>query len=484
MAESSDRSGRKSSPDKGAATKSSLSKIKSGAFSRGFAIARVTLTAGARAATHSVGNLFSSEDEKADRLKSLIYSQIGALTEELGQLKGSLMKVGQMLSMVGEQLLPPEANALLKSLQSQSPPLAWPEIHKVLKRQLGAEKLAELEIEPEPIASASLGQVHRARRKSDGRVLAIKIQYPGVDEAVESDLRTLRRLMSLSKLIPNGPSTDQLFKEVQQMLHQEVDYRRELETTLEFRQLIGSDPRYRVAEPFPEYCSGRVLTTSFEEGVSPDHPDVAALPQERRDRLAEAFLDLYFKELFVWGKMQTDPHFGNYRVRIGKAGEPDQLVLLDFGAVRKFPQSFLSAYHQMVRGGFERDQSVLVHAATRLGFLKEEDEPEYQEKFAGLCFLITEPFFDSRHGKDGGVPVALELFDAEGRYDWGKSDLPKRVLKRGADFAWSVKEKMRTPPREVVFLDRKMGGVFIFVSALKARINARELLARYLGSIS
>src|SRR5262245_14168560 len=134
-------------------SKSRLSKIKSGVFSRGFALAKMTANAGAKAAAPAVGTICASEDERSERCQQLIASQMKVLAKELGQLKGSVMKIGQMLSMYGEHFLPAEANAILKSLQSQSPPLAWPAIEKQLKRHIAPERLAELEIETDPVAS-------------------------------------------------------------------------------------------------------------------------------------------------------------------------------------------------------------------------------------------------------------------------------------------------------------------------------------------
>lgn len=439
-----------------------LTKIKEGAFSRGFALARVSMSAGAKAASHAVGTLFTAEEDKPEKLKALVLSQIDLLTRELGELKGSVMKVGQMLSMYGEHFLPPEANALLKSLQSQSPPLEWSAIEKVLKRQLTPEQLAMVEIEHEPLASASMGQVHLARRKSDGRLLAMKIQYPGVDQAIEGDLKALRSMLSMAKLLPRGPNYDELFKEVRTMLRQEVDYARELALTDEFRKALSDDPRYIVPETVPELSTKRVMTTTFEEGIPVDSAEVLGLSQERRNALGATALELYFRELFKLKMMQTDPHFGNYRVRLGKDGAPDRLVLFDFGAVRKFPQAFLKPYYQMVGGAYRGDREELWAGARELGFILEGDPQALLDHFADLCFLIVEPF-------------------GEGLYDWGATDLPKRVTAKGAQMVWGF--KLRTPPREVVFLDRKMGGIFIFLSVLKVRLNARELLDRYIPSL-
>ena len=456
-----------------------LKKIKSGVFSRGFALARVSVSSGVKVASHAVGSFFAEDADQATRLKELLISQVGLLSRELGQLKGSVMKVGQMLSMYGEHFLPPEANQLLKSLQSQSPPLEWKVIEKVIQRQLPLARLKELDIDSTPLASASLGQVHRAVRKSDGRQFAMKIQYPGVDQAIEGDLKALRSLLTFSKLIPKGPQFDELFKEVRFMLRQEVDYRKEFETTLEFRNLLASDPRYRVPEPIAEYSTARILTTSFEEGVAVDSTEVLSLSQERRDALGVLALNLYFRELFEFAAVQTDPHFGNYKVRLGQNGEPDQLVLLDFGAVRKLPQKFLKAYVEMVKGAHLRDVDRMVRAATQLGFLQGGDSDELKSSFVELCQMISEPFFPPARGaeKEG---VGDSFFDENGAYCWEKTDLPQRVAKKGTQLALLF--KFRAPPREVVFLDRKLGGMFIFLSVLRVRIQSQDVVRPYLES--
>jgi predicted unusual protein kinase regulating ubiquinone biosynthesis (AarF/ABC1/UbiB family) len=435
-----------------------LSKIKSGALSRGISLAKMSLNVGAKAAGHAIGGVFSGT-EKDERLKTLLMSQLKVLSTELGQLKGSVMKVGQMLSVVGEYFLPPEANELLKSLQNQSPPLAWPEIEKVLKRELGKQSLSELEISQEPIASASLGQVHRAVRKSDGAVIALKIQYPGVDKAIEGDIKVLKYVLSVTNLIPKGPKYEQIFEEVKTMLHQEVDYVQEMKTTQEFIELLKEYPQYIIPTPFPEYSTRRVLATSFEEGIAIDSAEAKDFSQERRDKLAVNVLRLYFMEIFCFNAMQTDPHFGNYRVRVGKTPEEDKLILFDFGAVRKFPKKFISHYRELVQSSLNQERERIAKAATDLKFIHDDDTPEMIEEFVNLCLLIIEPF-------RGGV------------YSWGETDLPNRVGVSASKLAISF--RLRPPPREIVFLDRKMAGVFIFLSVLKAKVDARALLESYL----
>jgi predicted unusual protein kinase regulating ubiquinone biosynthesis (AarF/ABC1/UbiB family) len=316
-----------------------------------------------------------------------------------------------------------------------------------------------------PHASASLGQVHRATLNETGEQIAIKIQYPGVDRAIDSDLSALRRILSLARILPKIDRYDELFAEVREMLKQEVDYTREATFTAEFASRVQEDPRYRVARVFSRYSSQRVISTEFLEGVGVDSPEVKALSQERRDRLGKAFFELYIQELFDFRIMQTDPHFGNYRVQIDPAGLNDRLVLLDFGAMRDIPLAFVDSYRVMVRGALHRSRVELEAGALALGFTQSDDPEELKDAFAELCFMFGEPFRDPQ-------------------YDWRSSDLPKRVIAAGSKLAFFPKFSLRAPPREIVFLDRKLGGVFIFLSVLEVKTDLRPSIVRAVGEKS
>ena len=419
--------------------------------------------------------MFAGDKEKQEKWQQFLTSQAKVFSRELGELKGSLMKAGQMISMYGELFLPPEANEFLKTLQSQSPPLAYSEIEKILKAQLGDEKLVLLEIDPASIGSASLGQVHRAKIKSTGEWLAIKVQYPGVETAIESDLKAMRSFMKMLNFLPGELQTDVLFTEVKDMLKQEVQYKLEAQQTKRYRELFGNDPRYVIPTVYDQFCAEKVITTSFEKGLSPDDPLVKNLSQERRNKLGMNYLDLYFSELFKHAYVQTDPHLGNYKVRLNPNGE-DQLVLLDFGAVREYGADFMKAYRRMVKAALLRNNQALENAALDLKFIDGKDAAELKDLFVKFCLMTVEPFLDPQ---DNHVPK--ELMDADGMYDWKKSDLPKRLtdvlMKLIKNFP------LRTPPRELVFLDRKTGGVFVFLSVLGVKIRAREMMLKYLEPV-
>lgn len=437
--------------------KKELKKLKTGVFGRTLSIAKLGIQASVKAAGHAVENAFGEEAAKELRKKTQLMEQALLLTKELGELKGSLMKAGQMLSVYGEHFLPPEANQILKTLQGNSPPVEWPEMEKILIRQLGKERLAQLQIDPEAIGAASLGQVHKAQWKK--KEIVLKIQYPGVDRAIDGDIKALRRILSLSEWLPKLPATDELFAEVKFMLKQELDYERERTMLDFFGEQLKKDPRYILPKSVPEFSSKRVLAMSFEEGVAVDSEEVKNLSQARRNALAESILDLYFRELFVWRKVQTDPHFGNYRIRLSK--EQDQIVLFDYGAVREVDEKFMVPYTEMLSGLFHQSRPRFEEAALKLGILQKDDPQELRDLFYDLCAAIVEPF------------------QSEEPFAWKHNDLPKRVSK----ITWDIFKRfpLRAPPREVVFLDRKMAGMFTFLAVLDAKINARKILAPYMN---
>lgn len=443
-------------------------KLKTGAFDRNFAMARMGVVAGTQMAGHSMRNLFRSKQARAASDRAFYVEQAEYLADELGRLKGSVMKVGQMLSVYGQYFMPPEVIEVLQSLQDDSPAVAWEELEPVLVQRLGSERLADLEIDSEPLAAASLGQVHRARRRSDGRELCIKIQYPGVAEAINSDINTLTRLVRLARLVPRGVELNAVMHEVREMIYREVDYVHELRMTREYAERLADDDRFVVPEVFPEYSTDMVLTTSYEAGAHVRSEAVTSLPQQRRNRLGQNALELFFAEFFDWGRVQTDPHFGNYRVRLSEDGQ-DQLVLLDFGAVREFEPAFRESYLDIVSGAWRGDADQIIKGAVGIGLLRPDSPQSVFDNFADVGFLMIEPFAESPPGR---------LLTEDGAYRWGESDLPWRVstaMSRAAISRW-----FRIPPREIVFLHRRLGGVFVLLMVLAAEIHGRPLLERNL----
>ncbi|NCN95267.1 MAG: AarF/ABC1/UbiB kinase family protein [Bdellovibrionales bacterium] len=449
-----------------------LDRIKSNGLSRGLSLLKASIKAGSLAAKQ-LTNPNQTPEEKA----AYILRQVKGFTDEIGQLKGSAMKVGQLLSTYGEHFLPPEANRVLKSLQQKSPPVAWPIIEKQILNELGS-KAKELEIDQVPMASASIGQVHKAQIKSTGQWIALKVQYPGVDKAIDSDLKLLKLMLSTLNLLPKGAKMDQIFDEVREMLQQEMDYRKELGFTEYFLEALKNDDRYVVPKTYNDFCTSRIMATEFIDGTEVDSEEVAQISIERRNALGRNYLELYLNELTKYKKVQTDPHFGNYRILLDQKGLDgsfkDKIVLFDFGAIRTVPEKFLTSYKKLMQAGLSRDGSLILEAGRDLNLLLDEDPETLNQKYVDLCLLITEPF-----SLPDWESVPENLMSEDGSYDWANSDLPKRVAKKGSEIAFNF--KLRSPPRETVFLDRKLGGVFIFLKVLGCKLETRSLLKKYLN---
>lgn len=446
-------------------SKPSLKKLRSTVLSRGFSLSKMTLKAGALTAKENLQKWMNSES--AEKIKNqVLIKQAQIVAKELGELKGSIMKVGQQLSVYGEHFLPPEAIEVLKSLQSNSPPVDWSIMEKTLKKELASELYNQLQIETKALASASLGQVYKALWKNQD--IAIKIQYPNLAEVIDADLRALKKILGLISFIPRDGNLDNLFVEVKSMLLQELDYRQEAIALDHILRLLKDDSSYVVPRPIQELSTQHVLSMSYEASSRIDSVEVQRLPQEARDHLATKFLELYFRELFEFSFVQTDPHLGNYGVRISQGHFP-QLVLYDYGAVKKIPSDFFNAYKKIIMGSIQQDRTTLLDGAMSLGLIKENDPTDLVNRYINLCYMFTEPFWQGDY-KSNSCPKG---FDSLGRYDYAGSDLPRRIAAAGKEIVFQF--KLRTPPKELLFLDRKMGGTFTFLSSLAAKINGRAI---------
>lgn len=432
-----------------------LTRLRTRPMERNWAMTRMGVATGMRAAGHVFGNLFRDEASRTEHDKSFFVDEARRFVREMGQLKGSVMKAGQMLSLYGQYFMPPEAVEILASLQDDTDHVGWSVVGPVVNRSLGQAELAELDIQRVPIAAASLGQAHEATVKSSGEKLCMKVRYPGVDEAIDSDIRTIARLLTLSRLVPRDLSLDPVFTEVREMLHREVDYVHERELLQRFVALLENDSRFIVPRPYPRYCSADVLTMSFETGESLKSSRVRELSQARRNRLGEALLWLFLQEFFVWQLVQTDPHFGNYRLRLDDENEEDRWVLLDFGATRSFPDEFVREYARIVRGALNQDRDEVIRGAVGIKLMRAHFPDAVLDGFYNLTRLIVEPF-------------------TAGSYDWGASDLPARVSQTIARSA--LTRHFKIPPREIVFLHRRLAGVFITMAWLDVQLDGRPLL--------
>lgn len=447
-----------------------LKNLKTSSIDRRFSIAKASFLAGTRWATSNATSFFSSDEEKERKRKKVLAEQANYLVTEIGKLKGSIVKIGQMMALYGEHFLPKEVTDALNTLNNQTIAVDWHVISPYIEKQLGI-KVNDLLINPDPIGTASLAQVHQATLKSTGEKVVLKVQYPGVADAIDSDMNLFKQMLRLTHLLPQTREFDQWFEEVREMMHREVDYALEAETTKRFSNYLKDDNRYIVPKIKDEYCTNQVLCMSYESGVPVNSLAVLSLSEQRRNKIGEASLEIAIKELFVWGEMQTDPNFGNYLVRLSENDDGiDQIVLLDFGAIRQFDETLLTMAHDLIHAGYKHDLDEMVKAMHGYPFF-DQIPKDIRPDMAKVFLLATEPFSSLSNNPD--IPV--DVMSESNQYDWKKSQLHQRVMQQASKSMAS--RYFSIPPKEFMFISRKFIGAYTFMTVIGAKTDIRKSLS-------
>ncbi|EKF74465.1 hypothetical protein A11A3_08590 [Alcanivorax hongdengensis A-11-3] len=291
----------------------------------------MTTSIATRVAGHQVKSLFQSADASAasrDKLMEHIGREVAAT---LGEMKGAVMKVGQIASQM-QDILPAQISEQLKVLQNASAPMPFHVIRRQLEKELGGE-LDSLfrEFEQTPFAAASIGQVHRAVTP-DGDTVVVKVQYPAVKESIDSDMKHLRRILRLGSLLKvDEQALEAVFREIRNQLQEELDYRQEAGNLAHFREFHQHQPWLIIPRVYDDLSSEKVLTLSLEEGTPLDQVDDAhGFDQQTRNQLGERLFDALGEQIFALRAVHCDPHPGNFAFR------PDgTIVMYDFGAVKR-----------------------------------------------------------------------------------------------------------------------------------------------------
>jgi predicted unusual protein kinase regulating ubiquinone biosynthesis (AarF/ABC1/UbiB family) len=332
---------------------------------RNAAMASVGARAGGQYALHRARRAFASAERQAELDARFELQTAEAITEALGNMKGALMKLGQMASYL-DQGLPEPVREALAQLQSDAPPMSAALAAQVVSEELGAapEELF-LEWDPQPIASASIGQVHRAITR-DGRAVAVKVQYPGVGEAIRADLDNAGLLFAAMGTLFPGLEPGPLVEELRERLSEELDYRLEADNQQLFADYYRDHPFIHIPEVVPELSSERVLTTELAEGAR--FSEVEQWSQAERDLAAEAIYRFVFGSLYRLHAFNGDPHPGNYLFRPG-----GRVTFLDFGLVKRFrPDSVANAEAMIRTMVLERDIPAFRRIVAGIGLLKDD----------------------------------------------------------------------------------------------------------------
>lgn len=376
------------------------------------------------------------------------------LSDRFAELRGAAMKVGQLLSMDPGHLLPPEFAELLARLREQARPLPLGEVNRVLEVAWGADWVRGFErFSFTPLAAASIGQVHEGYAR-DGRRLAIKLQYPGVRRSIDSDVDNVATLLRVFALLPRGLELDPLLADAKQQLHREADYRHEAGSLRRYSALVADDARFVTPELDEARSTPEVLAMSFLEGRTID--TLVDAPLAVRNVAGQALLELALRELFDWGLVQTDPNFANFLHHRGR------IQLLDFGAMRGYDLSTRAQLRQLLLACLAEDRAGVSAAAAAVGYISPEDPPEYCGGIVDLLWIASEPA------------------RCRGRYRFGDVDLARRMRDRVIRMR-VTQGYTRIPPPPLLFLHRKLGGLYLLLCRLGCELPVREICAAQAG---
>jgi len=423
-------------------------------------LARLGLTAGELAlggAAESLRRLAGTKPSDAYNVL-LTATNANKLASRLAGMRGAAMKMGQVLSMESADFLPREFADALAILRDSADTMPLSQIKRVMGREYGKgwQKLF-VDFNYEPIAAASIGQVHRVFTE-DGRDLALKVQYPGVAKSINSDVDNMAMLMRFINLLPVEIDISSIVKEAKRQLHQEADYIVEAKYLRDYRMLVKDEPRFVVPGVHDDLTTKRVLAMDYVDGVPLESLGEPGVAQELKDSVGALLQHLMFRELFEFRTMQSDPNFANYLYQPGK----DRIVLLDFGSTVSFEENFTHRYAQIARAMIDGDEPALRSLAEQMGYINPGNSDEYVGRILNLIRLVSEPVIK------GGV------------YDFGTSDVFARGREAGLEMFIEDMSEYRVPPPETMFLHRKLVGSFMLCSRIGARVDVQKLISPFL----
>ncbi|MDB4987988.1 MAG: hypothetical protein JWN04_3166 [Myxococcaceae bacterium] len=419
--------------------------------SRFFKLAGMTAAVAAGYAKDRVKRMFQS-DEQAALDQRISMERMGArIVSTLGELKGAAMKMGQMASMAAD-LLPKELGDALQSLQKDAPPVDFSVIEAQVLSEFDQpiERLFE-RFDPVPFASASIGQVHRA--VVDGRDVICKVQYPGVDKAVDSDMRHLKfALLASGVLRVDKKRLDESFNEISERMHEELDYCNESDNVRAFRAYHEGDRGVIIPAVIGHRSSKRVLTLAYEPGDDLKDLDALGYTSEQRDACGRNLWRLMENQIFDFGTIHADPNPANFAYR-----RDGTIVMYDFGCVKKLAPGVTDGYRKLIVEGLREDYTQVESALLALG-IKRDNGTKVSDDFYKLW-------------RDW---LALPIL-AQNPFDFGTARFEHEVMTK---LAPAVLKNLGAfqPSRELVFFNRTLVGHYATLRKLRARVPVGPIL--------
>ncbi|MEY2445979.1 MAG: hypothetical protein QOE00_2559 [Ilumatobacteraceae bacterium] len=419
---------------------------------RNLSLAALGVQVGSTYATTAARKLFASAPRRIELDRQRELRTADAIADRLGNMKGALMKIGQMASYLDEGL-PEPMRAALAELQSNAPPMSAELAAEVVERELGGppDKVF-VEWDPQPIASASIGQVHRAVLVDPNtgleRAVAVKVQYPGVGEAIEADLRNASLLGAILKQGFGGLDPDDMVAEIKERLIEELDYTLEAVNQQAFADFYRGHPFISVPDVVASHSTPRVLTTELAAGAT--WQEMLHWSQDERNLVGECLFRFVFRSLYGMHRFNGDPHPGNYLFHGG-----GRITFLDFGLVKRFTDDEIATFVGMVKSAaYEHDVPTFRRIVEEAGMLRRgapADDAEIGEYFS--------QFYESV--KDDKVVT------------WS-SEYASRIVRHTFDRSSPISQ-YATVPKAFVFIQRINLGLYALLGELRATGNYRRV---------
>lgn len=427
-------------------------------------IARATrlLVSGAKMAAREVSGrlgskIFADGNSELYSLGTKI-KQTQDLVDALSQLKGAAMKAGQLLSLEFSDLLPPEVVQILRSLHDSSTSMDSDQVRYIVMRELGGDRFSQMEgFTSQPIAAASIGQVHKA--VLHGKPIAVKIQFPGVASTIDSDLNTLKRFAKTwTQLRGKDINFDDFFEELATSLKLESDYLHEAKNVDLYRSKVGGGS-FVVPTVYHEYTTQKVLTLSFEEGIRINDWIKSKPSPEEATNFGQMLISLLIDEFFTFGVVQTDPNYGNFLYRPSTR----QLVLLDFGATIHYEPTFRQEIQALFKVMAQKDHKALVQKIIDYGFVDTRESTEVIELLVAMLEHV------------------VLIFAVESQPFRFNDDSYLKTI-RETSFKFVSKVQYSPPAKRLALLNRKLGGVFHLLKDLEVSMDMRPFIDRVLNA--
>lgn len=434
-------------------TKDAKKMIRS-ATSRMFRIGGLAGRVGMSMAGNAVAGLFRDMESATEIRADLMLKNAMRVKDLLGQLKGVPMKIGQMVSL-HERLFPPEVARVLQTLQQNAPSVPFADLVDLIRDELGSNFGQIRHIDEEPLAAASIGQVHRAVLK-DGREIALKIQYPGIDEVIRADLKNLKGLLKLVFSMFSRMDMEPVWQELNARLLEELDYTKEAAHMKRMAKLFADDATVRVPQVIDDLSSRHVLGMELVTGISPDAAAADTVDQDLKNAWGKAIFRLILNGLFTYRFLHADPNMANFAFC-----ETGGIIVYDFGCMKEIPEALAKGYARLIHAVLDHDYPNIPKILKDMGVHRADGSPlpwKMIADFADLFQKILEP------GKS-------YTFDKEG-------DMYEKIFALGQQY---LPESMNMVfPRDIVFIDRTFSGHFGNLCRLNASADWRAILTAHL----